>query len=98
MSGTYSVDSEFSCSKSRYLQKKKRAFFCDRTELRDYWELCAHILGGNSLNYIVYEKIQISPKKNIFHDVKTYFSGKCHRPSWDRSVIVQIQKVRPQNQ
>ena len=49
------VDSEFSCLKSMFV-KKNRIFFFDRTELRDYWELCTYILDGNSLNYIIYEK------------------------------------------
>ena len=53
--------------------QKKGTFFCDRTELRDYWELCAHILGGNSLNYIVYEKIKFSPKKIFFDDENIIF-------------------------
>ena len=50
--------------------------FFDRTELRDYWELEFHLLGGNSLNYIVYEKIKCSPKKLFFDAGKKIFSEK----------------------
>ena len=42
-------------------------------ELWEYWELGAHLLRGDSLNYIVYEKIQFSSKTFFFDDEKIYF-------------------------
>ena len=47
-------------AKNYHYERKIGILRFKHTQLCEYWELCVHISGGNSLNYLVGEKVKFS--------------------------------------